>query len=366
MDLCAQNPDKLLEFLTFHPNKKAAEKDSTLYPAKAIFTPVITYTPETNLSLGLGIKGLFKMRGSGPETRTSNIPLTIQYTIENKYLFFSGFEIFFPQERYMITGNVRVQSFPSLYYGIGRDTPKSNREEFNYKQILLEPLFLKNVLIKHLFVGGGFRFNKIYGIEAISDGLLENAEQNGNNGSTSTGVELALIYDSRDNILNATKGAFYSITYGLYQEELGGSNDFRLLKVDLRYFFQPFGKAENIIGIQLYGHFSNSETPLFEHARLGGSERMRGHFEGRYTDKHMISSQVEFRQKLTERWGMVVFAGAGTVASEKEEFNLEHIRPTVGAGIRYLIDKEENLNIRVDFGVGNEKSNYYLKLAEAF
>ena len=73
--------EKLLEFLTFHPNKKAVERDSTIYPAKAIFTPVISYAPETNLSIGVGIKGLFKMKGSGEETRTSNLPLTAQYTI---------------------------------------------------------------------------------------------------------------------------------------------------------------------------------------------------------------------------------------------------------------------------------------------
>ena len=137
--------EKLLEFLTFHPNKKAVERDNSIYPAKAIFTPVVSYAPETSLSIGVGIKGLFKMKGSGDETRTSNLPLTAQYTIENRYLFFSGFEIFSPQERYMLTGNIRIQSFPSLFFGIGNNTPKSNEEEFNYSQVLIEPLLLKQI-----------------------------------------------------------------------------------------------------------------------------------------------------------------------------------------------------------------------------
>lgn len=94
LSLDAQAFEKIIEWLTIHPNSKAVEKDSTLYPAKAIFTPVVSYAPETNLSFGVGMKGLFKMKGSGSETRTSNMPLTLQYSIEHKYLFFSGFQIF--------------------------------------------------------------------------------------------------------------------------------------------------------------------------------------------------------------------------------------------------------------------------------
>lgn len=366
IELSAQTLDKVIEFLTFYPNKKAVEKDNTLYPTKAIFTPVITYAPETNLSLGFGMKGLFKMKGSGPETRTSNVPLTLQYTIENKYLFFSGFEVFFPQERYMLTGNVRVQSFPSLYFGIGQDTPESNKEEFTYSQVLIEPLFLKNVIRKHLFVGGGFRYNKIFSVAQSPNGLLENFEDRGYDGSTSTGIELAIVYDSRDNILNATEGAFIGVFHGFYESFLGGTSDFQLTKLDFRYFIQPFKNPKSIIGISLNAHFSHGDIPLLEQARLGGANSMRGYFEGRYTDRHLISGQIEWRQKLTGRWGLVGFAGVGTVAPSLNEFSMDYIRPSIGAGVRFLIDKQENLNLRLDYGIGNEKGNYYLKLAEAF
>lgn len=90
----AQAFEKFLDFLTIHINKKAIAQDSSIYPAKAILTPVISYAPETNLSIGLGIKALFKLNGSGDETRTSNIPLTVQYTVENKYLFFLDLKYF--------------------------------------------------------------------------------------------------------------------------------------------------------------------------------------------------------------------------------------------------------------------------------
>jgi len=362
----AQRLENFLEFLTFHPNQNAVQRDSTIYPAKVIFTPVISYAPETNLSFGVGMKGLFKMRGSGPETRTSNMPLTVQYTLENKYLFFSGFEIFSPQEKYMLTGNIRVQSFPSLFFGIGQDTPKSNEEEFSYSQILIEPLLLKNMFRKYLFFGGGIRYNRISNLDATPDGLLSLSEQVGARGSTSTGLQLAMIYDSRDNILNASKGTFIGITHGFYGSYLGGNQEYQLTRFDFRHYMQPFNNPSSILGIQFISHFSHGDTPFLDMGRLGGHEIMRGYFEGRYTERHLIATQVEWRQKLTDRWGIVGFAGVGGVAPSINEFKIKNLRPSLGVGVRFLIDKEENLNLRLDYGFGNEKSNYYFKIAESF
>jgi len=312
------------------------------------------------------MKGLIKMRGSGDETRTSNLPLTGQYTIENKYLFFSGFEIFSPQEKYMLTGNIRIQSFPSLYFGIGPDTPKSNEEEFSYSQILLEPLLLKNLFVKYLFFGGGIRYNKISNVEPLQGALLATSGQSGALGSTSSGLELAIIYDSRDNLLNATTGHFISLTRGFYGGWLGSTHDFQLTKLDFRQYIQPFGTPSDILGVHFLSQFSSGDTPLQDMGQLGGHEIMRGYFDGRYTDRHLIATQVEWRHKLSHRWGVVGFLGVGNVAPSLDAFDFGTIRTSTGVGLRFLVDEEENLNLRLDFAVGNEKLNYYFKIAEAF
>lgn len=58
-----------------------------------------TWLSTAGLGAGVGAKYLFKMRQSGPETRTSNMPISAIYTIENQFFLFSGFEIFSNQER---------------------------------------------------------------------------------------------------------------------------------------------------------------------------------------------------------------------------------------------------------------------------
>jgi hypothetical protein len=152
--LKAQDLEHLKELFTFYPNKKAVVKDSTRYLQKFIAAPVISFSPETNFAFGTGAKFLFKFNGSGEETRVSNMPMSVQYTLNNQFFVFSGFEIFTNQEKWVIEGNFLLQNYPRLFYGFGRDTPESTEEVYENHQFLFEPIFLKQLPIRYLFVGG--------------------------------------------------------------------------------------------------------------------------------------------------------------------------------------------------------------------
>lgn len=362
----AQAIDNFVEFFTLHTNKKAVQEDSNIYPAKIILAPIVSYAPETSLGAGVGAKYLFKFRNSGDETRTSNMPISAMYTVENQFILFSGFEIFSNQEKWMLTGNAIVQSFPRLYYGIGRLTPESNEEEFSFFQVLLEPILLKRAFTRYLFVGGGIRYNKITDVELEEGGILANTEEPGTRGSTSVGVEAAIVYDSRSNLLNAQNGWYMEFTHGFYGEVLGGTQEFQLTRLDLRHYLQPFRAREDVLAFQLRLHVSHGNTPLNELALFGGQEIMRGYYEGRFIDRHMAAFQTEYRRNLIGRLGGVVFASVGGIGDQLEDFNIGNLKYTVGVGLRFLLDKRERLNIRFDLGFGKNTNNYYLNIAEAF
>lgn len=362
----AQWVDNAIEFFTLHPNRRNAQQDSSLYPAKIVLAPVVIYSPETSLGAGVGAKYLFKMRGSGDETRTSNMPVSLLYTLENQFLAYSGFEIFSNQERWMLTGNLQFQIFPQLYYGIGRDTPDSNEEEYDYTQVVIEPILLRQVFARYLFLGGGVRYNYIGNVSPEPDGQLISDDYTGATGSTSVGVELATVYDSRDNLLNAHHGWYAEITHGFYGEVLSGTHEFQLTRVDVRHYFTPFRQRTDVLAFQLLTHFTYDDPPLGELAALGSAEIMRGYYEGRYRDRKMIAAQVEYRAKLSGRLGGVLFAGAGDVSDAAKNFRFKNLRGTVGFGLRFLLDKREGLNIRADWGFGSRTNNYYLNVAEAF
>ncbi|WKN45640.1 BamA/TamA family outer membrane protein [Tunicatimonas pelagia] len=361
----AQSIDRLVDFFTLQPNQRAARQDTSLYPAKLILTPLVAFSPETSLEFGVGAKYLFKFRGSGSETRTSNMPLSATYTLNNQVLLFSGFSIFSNQERYMLTGNLRFRVFPQYFYGIGRDSPSSAEEEYSFTQVTIEPILLKQTWLRYLFVGGGMRYNYIGNMEFEAESVLAESDILGADGSTSVGVEASVVYDNRDNILTAHRGWYVYLTHGFYESWLGSSATFQLTRFDARRFI-PLPDRRSVLALQLLATFSFGDVPLNELGALGGDQIMRGYYDGRFVDNHLLALQAEYRFKILGRLGAVVFAGAGDVVSQTRDFRLGNFRPTVGAGLRFLIDPREDLNIRFDYGIGRSTQNYYFQVGEAF
>jgi hypothetical protein len=363
----AQRIEKLKEFFTFYPNQKAVEKDSTIYLQKFIAAPVVSYSPETNFAFGTGAKYLFKFNGSGEETRTSNMPITLQYTLNSQFFLFSGFEVFTNQEKWVIEGNLLFQNYPRLYYGMGNDTPDSAEEQYDYYQFLFEPIFLKRLFHRYLFIGGGVRYNHIYKTEIEEDGLIAQNRPDGFDGSTSVGAEVAVLYDSRSNILNSQDGWYLEFTHGKYGKVLGGTNSFNLTRFDVRHYFDISEKNDDILAFQFAGRFTRQDIPFSEFAFFGSSEIMRGYQEGRFVDRDMLATQLEYRKNFKDsRLGAVAFIGTGDVYRNVSDFQFGNLKPNYGAGLRYKLDKEENLNIRLDWGFGNGTNSFYLGIAEAF
>ncbi len=362
----AQGFDHIVDFFTMHPNKRQAAADSAIYPAKIIISPVVTYSPETKLALGFGAKGLFKFKGSGEETRTSNMPISVSYTLENQILVYSGFEIFTPQEKYMVKGNIRFQKFPRLFFGLGRDSFSADQENYEFNQILFEPILLKRIPNTYLFVGGGLRYNHISDVEVDSEGLLARGEIEGGLGSTSAGAELAAVYDNRNNLLNAKQGWFVEFTHGFYGNTLGGTQKFQLTRLDVRHYTQPTKDKEDVLALQLVMDMTWGNPPLSELGALGGPELMRGYYEGRFLDRHYIAFQAEYRKQLIGRLGAVAFVGFGDVAPSLKDFEWGNLRFTGGLGLRFLVERKERLNLIFDTGASKERVHYYFNLAEAF
>ncbi|HEX8546156.1 MAG TPA: BamA/TamA family outer membrane protein [Cytophagaceae bacterium] len=364
-DSRAQMLDKVLDFFEIETNEKAAARDSTRYPSKLVLAPIISYAPETNWAIGVGAKFLFKFRGSTKETRTSNMPISALYTLNNQILLYSGYTIFFNEEKYLLKGNLKYSKFPQFYYGIGNNTPETNEELYNYSQILVEPLLLKRLAGK-LFAGGGIRYLKVHKVDFPAGGVTDQEQLPGYRGGVSTGAELAVSYDDRDNVLYATKGSLLEFTTGFYGKAAGGQFNYRVYKADLRKYFKVFPNRLDVFAMQLYGYVSEGNVPLAEYARFGGGELMRGYYEGRYRNLVQIAAQVEYRWQLLPRIGFVFFGGVGDVAPSLARFTVNDLKPSFGLGLRFKIVKEENLNIRFDYGFGKKTQNYYLNIAEAF
>lgn len=360
--------DRIIDSFEIPLNKRRAVLDPNRYPAKIVMAPVIAFEPAINWGAGVGSKILFKFKNSGDDTRTSNMPILALYTLNNQIILHSGYTIFFNHETWYLEGKLRFSKFPQSYFGVGNSTLESDEEIFTFTNYLIEPLLLRRVY-KKLFIGGGIRYNIISNTELEEEGDLIVEQPSGSEGSRSAGLEIAVVWDNRDNVLNAGTGSFFEFKQGVYGKIAGGTHDFQFNQFDFRTYYRPWRSREDIIAFHLFGRFAWGNVPIAEMSLLGGDDSARGYTEGRYRDLNVTSMQLEYRWQVGERMGFVFFGEAGDVFSQPSDFTWNNVKYTVGTGIRFKIVKSENLNIRFDYGLGlgpHTVGNFYLGIAEAF
>ncbi len=95
---------------------------------------------------------------------------------------------------------------------------------------------------------------------------------------------------------------------------------------------------------------------IFSAAILTGSTR----------DKTEIGGQVEYRIPVWWRFGIVPFAGVAQVADKMSLWGITEFKFAGGAGIRFLLNREEHIAFRLDMGFGSNSSGVYLTVTEAF
>ncbi|MEM7548157.1 MAG: BamA/TamA family outer membrane protein [Bacteroidota bacterium] len=327
--------------------------------------PVILASPENGVGFGaLGLR-LFKFDYENTLTRTSNIQAFVIYTTRNQLLLSPSYTIFTPGEKYLLTGEINYNIFPDFFYGIGDDTPDENEEEVEYNILSFEHRFLKRIK-PNFFSGFEFRYFNRFNIEREDQSLLEQQQVTGFDGSIVAGGGPVLVYDTRDIIVNPSSGHYLEFSAFFHGEFLGGEYNFERYRIDARKYFQLKSKRRQILAFQFVGNFVNGTAPFKQLSELGGDQIMRGYFQGRFRDQHLMALQGEYRFDIWRRFGAVVFAGLGDVANEFNDFDFQNIKPSYGGGLRFAVNKKERVNVRIDFGVGRETTGFYFNITEAF
>ncbi len=156
------------------------------------------------------------------------------------------------------------------------------------------------------------------------------------------------------------------VKYGVYSPFTGSAYQYTTLEADLRGFIKPIADKDHVLAAQAYGYFSTGNVPWNEMGALGSDMIMRGYYSGRYRDKNYMAAQIEYRYAINKQYGLVAFAGLGEVAGAVSGFNTQGIKPNGGLGFRFKLDRSERLNLRLDWGFGQQTNNFYFTVAEAF
>ena len=335
------------------------EQDGSL-----VLLPVLGYTPDTGLLLGGLALRFFHLEPPDEDARPSVISPVVVYTLKNQVMVFLGTDLNWGGNRWHAGLMPSYQKFPDDFYGIGRDTPVDPLESYTPEQFAFEGMIERRVA-GDLRLGIGYQVAKHQLLETEPGGALAGGQVAGTGTSVLSAPGLLAGWDSRDNTWSPRRGLWLQTGLSFYRDAWGSDYHYTESFVDLRRYW-PTGERSSL-ALQAVGRDIDGVAPFFRLPRLGGQNGLRGYAGGRFIDDTMVMVRTEWRTgPVWKRFGAVAFAGMGDVAPGVGDLTTAAGLTTWGLGLRWLVNTEEKVNVRMDFGFGKDDSGFYLSLGEAF
>ena len=176
----------------------------------------------------------------------------------------------------------------------------------------------------------------------------------------SAGLGALVEYDTRDNPFNATSGQHLSVN-ALFNEEAIGS-DFTYQSYGASYRSYHRLTDAVVLSWELHGCTRKGTAPLWDACTI----KLRGFPVTDYLGKVSASGQIEARWQLSERWGLVGFAGSGYIGSSFNGIREREAIPSYGTGLRFMVLKAKRINLRVDYARSRGSDAIHVSVGEAF
>lgn len=329
--------------------------------------PTLAYAPETNLQIGFSSLYVYYAKRD-TNNRLSEIDGFTFFTLENQFGIWFDHAIYSDQNKWFFLGRIRLQSFPLKYHGIGMDTPKDYLALVDANQVIIKERILREVK-RNFYAGLELDFHKMSRVDfRPGENIPVFNLPLGYEGSTNFGMGMGIVYDDRQNVLNVRKGNFAELAFLHYPQGLS-TFEFSKVILDTR-IFRPLGK-NYVLAWQLFGEFNSGDVPFNQLSLLGGDSMMRGYYLGRFRDKNLLATQLEFRMlplplNFTNRIGASVFAGSGTVFPDFSRASIHKAVWSGGVGLKFLLFPKKDIYTRFDLAFTNEGRGFYLIIGEAF
>ncbi len=176
----------------------------------------------------------------------------------------------------------------------------------------------------------------------------------------SVGIGLTAEFDSRDLPINTYSGRQFKIDALFNDEAIGSNETYQSYEVSFKSFHEVFGSA--VLAWELRGCQREGTVPLWDSCII----KLRGFSATDYLGKVSYSGQAELRWRLSKRWGIVAFGGAGEVAQSFSGFRDRESIPSYGAGVRFSVLPAKRVNMRLDYAKSRDSDAIHFSVGEAF
>ncbi|MBX9784209.1 MAG: BamA/TamA family outer membrane protein [Chitinophagaceae bacterium] len=327
--------------------------------------PSVTVTLETGVKAGVFVDYFYKTKETaGKPVRPSLSWAQVLYSTRNQFTAEAFTSTYTSREKFYVFFRGGFISNYERFWGFTKPTVENRQyAEVTYNRVYAQTKILRN-LGNQYFAGASLYFND-YSRNKFRDkqGIVA-APPPGNNNSRIAGAGVSFTADKRDNQFSPTRGFFADATVIANYDLQNKQYAYTLITTDLRKYNET---GRHIFVNQLYTSLATDEMPLFEKARMGGSNMMRGFFQGRFRDNNLWALQTEYRYKLNRFLKLAVFASAGNTAPTISSIFSQQVQTSGGAGLRLLINKEKKIYFRSDVAVtSNGMLGYYFRIGDAF
>jgi hypothetical protein len=297
----------------------------------------------------------------------------LSYDSKTQKVFFTRSEIWTNNNNYKVVSDLRFESYPTETYGLGTSTTFATDDHIDYYYVRIYETVLKKIN-NNYYTGIGYNFDHYYDITGTGNpgNTVSDFEKYGQTKkSTSSGINLDFLYDSRKNPLNSIGGAFASVIFRENTTLLGSDANWQSLKFDFRKYFKVSSNSNNVFAVWSIVQFTSGNAPYLDLPTTGGdmyNNSGRGYAVGRFRGKNELYLEGEYRFGLTKNGllGAVIFAN-GESFSELQSNAFEKVAPAAGTGIRIKLNKHSNSNIAIDYGIGTGGSQgFFVNLGEVF
>jgi outer membrane protein assembly factor BamA len=378
------------------PPKAEAEEAGSL-----LLLPIIGSNPATGFMIGVGGQYAFKVPGS---TLYSALMGSVQFTTKNQQIFLLKNNIYTKNNKFFLSGDWRYLIYSQSTYGLGTNSPEGGVLDYQYSlagaetsnDSLTQPMKFRFArlhqtvsfkLAKGFYAGLGYNYDGYTrivdeklrlnpGDTFLTSNYLHSKTYGFDPGSYyMSAVNVKLVYDTRDNMINAYKGIYATASWRSGLKILGNDSNVSYYEIEWRSF-HSFSKSNprHLLAFWLLGNFSaTGDLPYLILPATSYDQRSRsgrGYTQGRFRGANMVYGEAEYRFPISRCGGIlggVLFVNATTAdARDKSLALFESVKPGYGMGLRIMADKSSRTNLAVDVGFGQKSFGFYLAASESF
>ena len=174
------------------------------------------------------------------------------------------------------------------------------------------------------------------------------------------GLGMYFEYDTRDMPSNSYSGRHLKVDALFNDEAIGSDSTYQSYAAAFRSYH---GLSDSLVlAWELQGCHRGGAAPLWDACTV----KLRGFSATNYLGKVTGSGQAEARWRLSKRWGLVGFAGAGYVGNSFSGIREHEAIPSYGAGIRFMVLQAKRINLRIDYARSTDSDAIHVSVGEAF